>query len=70
MTEETYNLLEEAAQVQLRQVTKIDPETKEGKDHLAKSIHLVELLTTPARIMLSITTSRNGEELKKNEMKP
>lgn len=49
MTEETYNLLEEAAQVQLRQVTKIDPETKEGKDHLVKSIHLVELLINTDR---------------------
>ena len=49
MTEETYNLLEKAAQVQLRQVTKIDPETKEGKDHLAKSIHLVELLINTDR---------------------
>ena len=49
MTEETYNLLEKAAQVQLRQVTKIDPETKEGKDRLAKSIHLVELLINTDR---------------------
>ena len=49
MTEETYNLLEEAAQVQLRQVIKIDPETKEGKDHLAKTIHLVELLINTDR---------------------
>ena len=49
MTEETYSLLEEAAQVQLRQVTKIDPETKEGKDRLVNSIHLVELLINTDR---------------------
>lgn len=49
MTEETYSLLEEAAQVQLKQVIKIDPETKEGKEHLTKSIHLVELLINTDR---------------------
>lgn len=49
MTEETYNLLEEAAQVQLKQITKIDPGTKEGKDDLVKSIHLVELLINTDR---------------------
>lgn len=49
MTEETYNLLEEAAQVQLRQVMKNDPETKEGKDHLVKSIQLVDLLVNTDR---------------------
>lgn len=44
MTKETYILLEEAAQVQLKQVGEINPETKEGKEHLDKSIRLVELL--------------------------
>ena len=49
MTKETYELLEEAAQVQLKQVTKINPETKEGEEHLAKSIRLVELLINTDR---------------------
>lgn len=49
MTEETYNLLEEAAQVQLKQIAKIDHETKEGKDNLVKAIHLVELLVNTDR---------------------
>lgn len=46
MTEETYNMLEEAAQVQLTNVQTLDAGSKEGKEALAKSIHLVELLVT------------------------
>ncbi|WP_287643438.1 hypothetical protein [Bacteroides sp.] len=49
MTEETYNLLEGAAQFQLRKVTEIDPGTEEGREHLAKAIHLVELLINTDR---------------------
>lgn len=46
MTDETYVLLEEAAQVQLKAVKSMDVDTKEGKEALTKSIHLVELLIT------------------------
>ena len=46
MTETTYNLLEEAAQVQLEAVKSMDATTKEGNEALAKSIRLVELLIT------------------------
>lgn len=46
MTEETYNMLEKAARVQLQNVNNLDPGNKEGKDALTKSIHLVELLVT------------------------
>lgn len=44
MTEETYNMLEEAVQVQLQNVSRLEPGTKEGKEALARSNHLVELL--------------------------
>lgn len=44
MTEETYDMLERAAQVQLEAVERLDATTKEGKEALTKSIHLVELL--------------------------
>lgn len=46
MTEETYNMLEKAAQVQLEGVETLDAGSKEGKEALTKSIHLVELLIT------------------------
>lgn len=46
MTDETYTMLEEAAQVQLKNVETLDAGSKEGKEALAKSIHLVELLIT------------------------
>lgn len=46
MTDVTYEMLEKAAQVQLEQVEMLDPESKEGKEALTKSIHLVELLIT------------------------
>lgn len=46
MTDETYTMLEEAAQVQLKNVETLDAGSKEGKEVLAKSIHLVELLIT------------------------
>lgn len=44
MTDETYDLLEKAAQIQLENVNTFDTGTKEGKEALTKSIHLVELL--------------------------
>lgn len=46
MTETTYNLLEEVVQTQLRRTKSFDTETKEGKDALAKSVQLTELLIT------------------------
>lgn len=46
MTDVTYEMLEKAAQVQLEQVEALDAGSKEGKEALVKSIHLVELLTT------------------------
>lgn len=46
MTEETYGMLERAAQVQLENVETLDAGSKEGKEALTKSIHLVELLIT------------------------
>lgn len=46
MTTETYEMLERAVQVQLENVEKRNIETKEGKESLTKSIHLVELLVT------------------------
>lgn len=44
MTDVTYEMLEKAAQVQLENVEKLDAGSKEGKEALAKSINLVELL--------------------------
>lgn len=46
MSNETYDLLERAAQVQLEKVDALDAESKEGKEALTKSMHLVELLLT------------------------
>lgn len=46
MTNETYEMLEKAAQVQLEKVETLDAGSKEGKEALVKSIHLVELLIT------------------------
>lgn len=44
MTEETYGMLERAVQAQLEKVETLDAGSKEGKEALAKSLHLVELL--------------------------
>lgn len=44
MTKETYQKLEEAAKIQLDNVVTLDAGSKEGKEALAKSLHLVELL--------------------------
>lgn len=44
MTDVTYEMLEKAVQVQLEKVETLDAGSKEGKEALAKSIHLVELL--------------------------
>ncbi len=49
MTTETYNLLEEAVQNQLRQLSDFDTTSKEGKEALTKSCNLVELLLTTDR---------------------
>lgn len=46
MTDVTYEMLEKAVQVQLEKVEALDAGSKEGKEALAKSIHLVELLIT------------------------
>lgn len=46
MNDVTYDLLEKAAQAQLKQVEKFDCSTKEGKESVAKAVHLVELLVT------------------------
>lgn len=50
MTEETYGMLERAAQVQLKNVETLDAGSKEGKEALAMSIHLVELLITADKV--------------------
>lgn len=44
MNKETYSMLERAAQIQLENVESLDVGSKEGKEALTKSIHLVELL--------------------------
>lgn len=44
MTEETYGMLERAVQAQLEKVETLDAGSKEGKEALVKSLHLVELL--------------------------
>lgn len=49
MLDETYELLERAAQAQLKAVGNLDVSTKEGKEALAKSINLVELLLNKDR---------------------
>lgn len=46
MTEETYGMLERAVQAQLEKVETLDAGSKEGKEALVKSLHLVELLIT------------------------
>lgn len=46
MTNVTYEMLEKAVQVQLKNVEALDAGSKEGKEALTKSIHLVELLIT------------------------
>lgn len=46
MTPETYELLEDAVQKQLIRIETLDTESKEGKESLAKSIQLVDLLVT------------------------
>lgn len=46
MTDVTYEMLEKAVQVQLEKVGTLDAGSKEGKEALVKSIHLVELLIT------------------------
>lgn len=46
MLDETYDMLEKAVQVQLQNVVELEPNTKEGKDALAKSVALVELLVS------------------------
>lgn len=46
MSNETYEMLESAVQVQLKNIDNLDTESKEGKDALAKAIHLAELLIT------------------------
>lgn len=46
MTQETYDLLERAVQIQLERVEDSDAESKEGKEALTKSTRLVELLIT------------------------
>lgn len=50
MNEVTYDMLEKAAQVQLERIEKADPETKEGKDALAKAVELVNLLISTDKI--------------------
>lgn len=49
MTDETYNMLERAVQVQLEAIENLDTESKEGKDALMKSTRLVELLIASDR---------------------
>ena len=46
MTQETYELLEEAVQKQLENVQNVDISTKEGKETLALSMNLAQLLIT------------------------
>lgn len=46
MMKETYEMLERAAQIQLENIEALNTESKEGKDALTKSIHLVELLAS------------------------
>lgn len=49
MTKETYELLEAASQVQLKNVAEFETGSKEAKEALTKSLHLVELLATVDR---------------------
>ena len=49
MTDETYQMMEEATQAQLVRVTNLDATTKEGKEALDKTIRLVELLVNKDR---------------------
>lgn len=46
MTDETYELLDEAVQIQLKRIKSFNLDTKESKEALAKANHLVELLIT------------------------
>lgn len=46
MTNETYEMLEKATQVELERISLYDTESKEQKETLLKAVHLVELLLT------------------------
>lgn len=46
MTNETYDMLEKAVQVQLENIVKLDAGSKEGKEALAKATSLLEMLIT------------------------
>lgn len=46
MTNETYELLEEAVQNQLKQIENVDTSTKEGKEVLQLAMNLAQLLIT------------------------
>ena len=69
MTDETYELLESAAQVQLKAVESLDATTKEGKEALARSIHLVELLVSKDRDDMEYYDKQERRRIEENRNK-
>ena len=69
MNEVTYGLLEEAVQTQLTNIGDLDADSKEGKEALTRSIHLVELLLTADRDGMEYTDKEEKRRIEEERNK-